>query len=433
MKNHTFVCQSLPPSDTGAHLRPGSTASGTLPRDSIVRVSLHAIPIAERIGRLKPTAVNSILAEVRAVQAEGRQVISLMRGEPDFPTPAHIVDAAVEALRRGRTGYPDNRGEIGLRNAVAAKLERETGAAFDAATEILITDGATLGISSALLATIDEGDEVLLPDPIYDAYQSPVRLAGGVVKRVPSRIANGRFCLDPETLEAASTPKTKVLILNTPWNPVGTVFTAEELRGIADFVARRGILLISDEIYERIIYEPHRHLSPLQVAPEVRSQCLIVNSFSKTYAMTGWRLGYCAGPKDLIQAMFLALQQSSRGPATFIQDAGVAALNGPETAIEDMRREYTRRRALVSKRLAGIDGVGVLEPEGGFFSMVDIRGRGVTSNEARQRLLGEFGVVVAHGAAYGECGEGTLRVSFASGGENLERGLERLGAGLAAL
>ena len=149
--------------------------------------------------------------------------------------------------------------------------------------------------------------------------------------------------------------------------------------------------------------------------------------------MTGWRLGYCAGPKDLIQAMFLVLQQSSRGPATFIQDAGAAALNGPDSPIETMRQEYARRRALVSERLAGIEGVRVLEAEGGFFAMVDIRGRGVASNEARQRLLQEFGVVVAHGAAYGECGEGTLRVSFASGGENLERGLERLRAGLTAL
>jgi aspartate/methionine/tyrosine aminotransferase len=171
----------------------------------------------------------------------------------------------------------------------------------------------------------------------------------------------------------------------------------------------------------------------LKVAPQIRSHFLTVNSFSKTYAMTGWRLGYCAGPKDLIQAMFLVLQQSSRGPATFIQDAGAAALNGPDACVETMRQEYARRRALVSERLAGIEGVRVLEAEGGFFAMVDIRGHGVASNEARQRLLQEFGVVVAHGAAYGECGEGTLRVSFASGGENLERGLERLRAGLTAL
>ena len=394
---------------------------------------MQQIPIAERVSRLKPTAVNSILAEVRAVQAQGRQVISLMRGEPDFRTPEHIVDAAVEALRKGRTGYPDNRGEMGLRTAVASKLQRETGMAFDPASEILVTDGATLGISSALLATINEGDEVLLPDPIYDAYQSPIRLAGGVIRTVPSTIVNGRFSLDPAALEAAWTPRTKALILNTPWNPVGTVFTADELGAIAEFVARRSVLLISDEIYERITYDPYHHVSPLKVAPQIRSLCLTVNSFSKTYAMTGWRLGYCAGPKDLIQAMFLVLQQSSRGPATFIQDAGAAALNGPDSPIETMRQEYARRRALVSERLAGIEGVRVLEAEGGFFAMVDIRGRGVASNEARQRLLQEFGVVVAHGAAYGECGEGTLRVSFASGGENLERGLERLRAGLTAL
>jgi aspartate/methionine/tyrosine aminotransferase len=389
----------------------------------------ETIRIAGRVGRLKPTAVNAILAEVRAVQAQGKSVISMMRGEPDFATPPHIVDAAVEAVRKGRTGYPDNRGEIGLRQAVAAKLVRETGQEFDPATEILITDGATLGIAAALLATIEDGDEVLLPDPIYDAYQSPIRLAGGEPRMVRSRIVDGRFCIDAEALEAAWSPRAKALILNTPWNPVGTVFTVDELRVIAEFVARRGLLLIGDEIYERITYTPHVHVSPLKVVP----RCLTVNSFSKTYAMTGWRLGYCAGPAPLIQAMFLVLQQSSRGPATFIQDAGAAALNGPETAVEEMQREYARRRKVVAERLAGIDGVRVLDPEGGFFSMVDIRERGVGSDEARRRLLNEFGVVVAHGAAYGACGEGTLRVAFASGGETLERGLERLRAGLDAL
>jgi len=384
--------------------------------------------IATRVSALRPTAVNAILTEVKALQSQGKKPVSLMRGEPDFRTPQHIVDAAARALRDGRTGYPDNRGEIGLRTAVAEKLERENGLSYDPGSEILVTDGATLGIQSALLALLNEGDDVLLPDPVYDAYQSPVRLAGGRIVPVRSRIAEGRFYLDAAALEAAWTPASKLLLLNTPWNPVGTVFTAAEIRAIEEFVERRNMILISDEIYERITYGEHRHVSP-----RLRDRCILVNSFSKTYAMTGWRLGYCAGPKEIIQAMFMVLAQSSRGPATFIQDAGAVALTGPQGCVDEMRKTYTERRAIVIDRLRNIPKVHVLEPEGGFFCMLDIRDTGIASNEARLRLLHDAGVVVIHGAAYGPGGEGTLRVSFASGGENLEAGLARLREGLAAL
>ena len=380
---------------------------------------------ANRITNLKPTAINAILAEVRALNAQGHATISLMRGEPDFPTPAHIVEAAVQALQNGRTRYPDNRGEISLREAVAEKLHRENNLTYDPATEILITDGATLGIHAALMALINEGDSVLLPDPVYDAYQSPIRMAGGRPTPIRSRFENGRFHLDPEALEAAWTPSAKVLILNTPWNPVGTVFTAAELAAITDFAERRDLILISDEIYERITYDGHHHISPA-----LRHRTIIVNSFSKTYAMTGWRLGYCAGPKEIIHNMFLVLAQSSRGPATFIQDAGTVALQGPQTCVEEMRRTYADRRALVLESLSGIPHIHALPPEGGFFCMVDIRETGISSNEMRLKLLHESGVVVVHGSAYGEGGEGTLRVSFAAGGETLKRGQTQLREGL---
>ncbi len=204
---------------------------------------------AARVSKLRLTAVNSILNEVRTLAAEGRKSISLMRGEPDFHTPEYIVEAGILALRNGRTGYPNNQGEIGLRTAVAEKLLRDDGLTYDPGAEILITDGATLGICVALMATLDEGDEVLVPDPVYDAYRSPVRLAGGFVRPARARFENGRFHLDVEALEAAWTPAVKALILNTPWNPVGTVFTSAELEAIADFVIRRNILLISDEIF----------------------------------------------------------------------------------------------------------------------------------------------------------------------------------------
>ena len=383
-----------------------------------------------RSSHLHPTAVNSILAEVRQLRSEGRDIVSLMRGEPDLPTPTHIIEAGVRALRNGRTLYPDNRGELALREAVAAKLVRENGLRYDPGSEILVTTGATLGIYTALTCLVKDGDEVLLPDPIYDAYQSPIRLAGGRARPVCARLEGGRYCLDRETLERAWTPACKVLLLNTPWNPVGTVFTPEELIEIAEFLERRDLLLISDEIYEAITYEPHRHTSPAVLSDSIRRRCILVNTLSKTYSMTGWRVGYCAAASEVIQAMYLVLQQSSRGPGLFVQDAAVAALGGPQDCVARMRDEYARRRTQVLERWEETPQVRVLPPEGGFFAMLDIRDFSMASNDLRRRLLQDKGVGVVHGAAYGRGGEGTLRISFASGGENLTRGLERLREGL---
>jgi aminotransferase len=349
-----------------------------------------------------------------------------MRGEPDFPTPVHIVESCAKALRDGRTGYPDNRGEMNFREAVALKLKRDNGLSFDPATEILATSGATFGIYAALNALLEEGDEVLLPDPIYDAYRSPVVLAGGVVSPVAATIENNRFTIGVEALERAWTPRAKALILNDPWNPVGTVLTCEELKAIGEFCIRRNLWLVSDEIYETIVYSGARHVSPPAVVPELRDRFLHVNSLSKTYAMTGWRVGYCAGPAHMIQRMFMVLAQSSRGPATFIQDAAAVALSGSQECVETMRAEYARRR----EEVLGI-GIPMLAPEGGLCAMADVRGRGESSDEIRRRLLREQGLVVVHGAAYGRGGEGTLRVSFASGGDALREGLARLKQGLA--
>jgi aspartate aminotransferase len=392
-----------------------------------------ATALSRRSSLLKPTAVNAILADIRRVQAQGKNVVSLMRGEPDFPTPPHIVDAAAEALRAGRTRYPDNRGEPRLREAIAAKIHRENGVSYDAGSEILVTTGATLGILAAIMALLNDGDEVLLADPVYDAYTSPILLAGGRVRPVLAEILDRRFVMSAAAIEASLTPASRVLLVNTPWNPVGTVLRESELRPIADLVVRRDLVLVSDEIYEAITYEGSRHVSPASLSPEARGRTIIVNSLSKTYAMTGWRVGYCAAPAPIIQAMLLVLQQSSRGPATFVQDAAAIALSGPQQCVEDMRLEYERRRREVMGALDGLPHVRVMPPEGGFFAMVDIRDTGIASDEARRRLLNDFGVAVVHGAAYGPGGEGTLRVSFGSGGDSLSRGLERLRQGLSAL
>jgi aspartate aminotransferase len=388
--------------------------------------------IAARVAELRPTAVNRVLQEVRQLQAEGRAVVSLMRGQPDTPTPAHVVDAAARALRDGRTGYPDNQGEPDLRRAVADKLARD-GLTYDPGREILITDGATCGIATALAALVRPGDDVLLPDPVYDAYAAPVGLWGGRPVGVGSAIRDGRFTLDRAALERALTPRTRLLLLNSPWNPTGTVFARKELQEMMDFAEAHDLFVLSDEIYEALVYDGRRHVSPAALSPAARERTVLVNSLSKTYAMTGWRVGYCAAPAPVVEAMLLVLQQSSRGPATFVQDAAACALRSDQECVRRMAAEYQGRRDRVVSRLRGIPGVEPLVPEGGLFVMADVRGLKMPSDEVRRFLLREAGVVVIHGSAYGPGGEGTLRVSFAAGDPTLERGLARLREGLQRL
>jgi aspartate aminotransferase len=392
--------------------------------------------IASRVRALSPTAVNRVLNEVRAFQASGRKAVSLMRGQPDSPTPPHIVEAAQQSLLNGRTGYPDNQGELGLREAVAEKLMRDQGLSYDPSSEILITDGATCGVALVLGAILEPGNEILLPDPIYDAYASPIALFGGLAVGVPSIVQNGRFTLERSALEGACSPRTRALLLNHPWNPVGTVFTPEELQTIVEFVVAHDLLLISDEIYESLIYDGRRHVSPATL-PGAQTRTVVINSLSKTYAMTGWRVGYCAAPAELTRAMLLLLQQFSRGPATFVQDAAACALRSSQDCVHQMATEYQSRRDLVVERLSGIPGIQPLIPDGGLFVMVDLRqltgsasGSRATSDAVRKYLLNEHGVVVLHGGAYGPGGEGLLRVSFAAGGQTLDRGLELLRTGL---
>jgi aspartate/methionine/tyrosine aminotransferase len=394
---------------------------------------MNEISLAERVSHLRPTAVNRVLQQVRELEAGGRSLVSLMRGQPDTPTPPHIVEAAVRSLRDGRTGYPDNRGEPVLRRAVAEKLRRDQGLSYDPDREILITDGATLGVCAALGAMVESGRGVMLPDPIYDAYSGPIEIWGGRPTPVPSVIRDGRFTIDRRGFETAHRHNRTPILLNTPWNPVGTVLTRDELEDVMGFAREHDCPVLSDEIYESLVYDGRRHVSPASVSDDARARTVAINSLSKTYAMTGWRVGYCAGPEPIIKAMLLVLQQSSRGPATFVQDAAACALSSDQDCVSRMAREYQGRRDRVVERLRGIPGVEPLVPEGGLFVMVDVRGLGKPSEEVSRSLMRDAGVVVIHGSAYGPGGERTLRVSFAAGGETLERGLDRLREGLARL
>jgi aspartate/methionine/tyrosine aminotransferase len=389
--------------------------------------------LASRVAELRPTAVNQVMQQVRRLQNEGRALCSLMRGQPDTPTAPHIIEAVQRALREGKTGYPDNQGEPVLRQAVAEKLARVNGLTYDPGREILITDGATAGIHAALAVLVEPGDEVLLPDPIYDAYASPIALWGGRAVPVQASVREGRFAFDREALEASCGPKARLLLLNTPWNPVGTVLRREELQEIMAFAADHELRVISDEIYEALIYDGRHHVSPAVLSEDARQRTVLVNSLSKTYGMTGWRVGYCAASAETIAAILLVYQQSSRGPATFVQDAAACALRSDQAGVRQMQAEYQGRRDQVLHALGNIPRVEPLRPEGGLFVMADVRRLGWPADEVRRFLLHEAGVVVIHGAAYGPGGEGTLRISFAAGGETLERGLHRLRDGLLRL
>ncbi len=389
--------------------------------------------LPERVARLRPTAVNRALQAAREMEAEGRSLVSLMRGQPDTPTPPHIVEAAIRSMRDGRTGYPDNRGEPALRRAVAEKLRREQGLEYDPDREILITDGATLGLFAALGALVLPNAPVLLPDPVYDAYAGPIEVWRGRPTPVPATIRDGRFTLQREAIAPLMGSAKDIILVNTPWNPVGTVLTRKELVDLMEPARRFDCPVLSDEIYESLVYDGRRHVSPAAVSADARERTVVINSLSKTYAMTGWRVGYCAGPEPIIRAMFLILQQSSRGPATFVQDAAACALNSDQECVRRMAAEYQARRDRVVERLRGIPGVEPLVPEGGLFVMVNIRGLGKSSEDVSRYLMRDAGVVVIHGSAYGPGGEGTLRVSFAAGGETLDRGLDRLRDGLLRL
>jgi aspartate aminotransferase len=250
---------------------------------------------------------------------------------------------------------------------------------------------------------------------------------------VRSAVRSGRFAFDRAALDEARTPKSRVLLLNTPWNPTGTVFTRDELKTCMEFALAHDLHVVSDEIYEMLVYDGLRHVSPASLSQEARARTIVVNSLSKTYSMTGWRVGYVAGPEEIVRAMALVWQQFSRGPAMFVQHAAAAALRGDQACVRKMAADYQERRDAVLRVLNGIKGVVPIVPQGGLFVMLDVRGHGMPSDEMRRWLLHEAGVVVIHGAAYGDGGEGTLRVSFAGGGKTLEQGLHALRDGLSQL
>lgn len=391
------------------------------------------IPVNKVQPVTSPPAVSRMLNYAEQNGRTANNLVSLVRGEPDFRTPDHICQALFQAIDAGYTHYPVVNGYPKLRQAVADRLTADYGLAFDPEDEILITSGGTAGMYIALRTIISPGDEVLVPDPIYDPYPNQVRVVGGVPVMVKAERRGDHFTLTAEALKAALTSRTKAIILNTPWNPTGSVLSENELLEIGTFAVAHGLIIIIDEIYEKLVYGDSRHHSLVGLSPDFRNHVITVNSFSKTYAMTGWRLGYNLANPAFTKTMMMYYQHFSRGSASFVQQAGIRALNGPQDCVSAMVAAYTERRALLAKLIGQISDVSCLIPEGSLFCLVDARQFEMSSEALAQYLVRDWGLLTVPGAYYGPSLEGYLRLSFSYAGEDIQRGIDLLADGLKAL
>ena len=396
--------------------------------------------LAQRLGRAGLAATIAMTIKARALREAGHDVITLTIGEPDFPTPPHAIDAAHQAALRGATKYPPQDGTPALKQAVQRQFRRDHGLDYGL-DEILVSNGAKQVIFNALMATLDEGDEVVIPVPCWAATALTVRLLGGVPVHVVCPQENG-FRLRPEALEAAITPRTKWLLLNSPNNPTGAVASRAELAALAEVLLRHPhVWIMCDDMYQHLHYADEPHATLAEVAPRLRERTLTVSGVSKSYAMTGWRIGYAGGPRDLIRGMLAIQSHVSAGISTIGQAAAAAALDGPQELLAERAAIYRRRRDAVVDALNACSGVSCHRPEGAFYVFPGIAGcLGKTTPAGRVlrtdedftlALLEERHVAVVHGAAFGM--SPYVRISYATDDASLAEGMRRIGAFCAAM
>ena len=395
--------------------------------------------VADRLAAVKPSASMAVSMAAKALRAQGVDVIDLGLGEPDFPTPAHIVEAAFKAAAAGETLYTASAGTPALRTAIAEKFKRENGLNY-LPDEITVANGAKQIIFNALMATLNPGDEAILPTPYFVSYPEMVKLLGGVPV-TPACPADTGFRLTPEVLQAAITPRTKWLFLNMPGNPSGAVYAATELQALGAVLAQHPhILILSDEIYEHILFDGRTFVSFGAACPDLRDRTLIVNGVAKAYAMTGWRIGYAAGPAPLIKAMNTVQSQSVTSVAAPMQAAALAALNGPQDCIAQFRAAFERRRDLVVAGIGTIPGLTLAPPEGAFYAYIGCaaligkrtaNGETLTDDTAVTQYLLTSGVAAVPGTAYGL--SPFFRISTATSDVVLTEAIARIKAAVAAL
>ena len=389
--------------------------------------------LAERLGRISPSQTMAITAKARALKAEGRDIISLSAGEPDFDTPENVKQAAIHAIEAGETKYTDVGGTMALKKAVAAKFLRDSGVEYKP-EEIIVSGGGKQVIYNCMVATLNPGDEVIIPSPCWVSYPDIVALADGTPVIVPCGQNNG-FKLLPADLEAAITPKTKWFMLNSPCNPTGAAYTRAELRALCDVLLRHpDVWIFTDDIYEKLTYGDFQFSTIVEVEPRLRDRTVTMNGCSKAYAMTGWRIGFCGAPLPLIKAMDKLQGQSTSNTSSISQAAAVEALNGPQDFIPEMVAVYQQRRDMVVDMLNQAPGIICHKPEGAFYvfpsmngciGKVSAKGASITDDESFVvALLDEEGVAAVHGSAF--MYPGHFRVSYATSTEALREACTRI-------
>ncbi len=381
--------------------------------------------IAARVRDLAPSPTLAVSDRARALKAQGIDVIDLGGGDPDFITPAHIRQAATDAMNAGDTHYVSSAGTPALRQAIAKKLLVDNGIEVDPIGGVVVTPGGKQSLFESILALVGPGDEVLVIEPSWVSYVPMIELAGG--RPIPVALRpDDNWRVTPEILAAAVTPDSRVLIINSPNNPTGRVLDQAELTAIADLARDHDLLVFTDEMYEKIIHDGNQHVS-IATLPGMAERTLTFNGFSKAYAMTGWRLGYVAGPKPYIAEIEKIHSHSVTCATSFVQAAGVVALTGPQDFIPDMVSAWDRRRRAVATGLNAVKGISCPLVEGAFYAFPDIRETGKSSVEVADLLLQEGHVALVPGVAFGQAGEGHLRLSFATSDDLLDKAVQRIG------
>src|SRR2546422_3510237 len=378
--------------------------------------------ISQRAASLSPSLTLPIDAKAKQMKAEGLDVVGFGAGEPDFDTPQHIKDAAAKALADGFTKYTPSSGIPELRQAIADKFNRDNGLAYKP-SQIIVSCGGKHSCYNVVLATCEEGDEVIIPAPYWLSYAEMVKLAGArpVIVETTDKT---EFKLTPEQLRGAISPRTRLFILNSPSNPTGSVYSPEEVKALGDICVEKGVLIMSDEIYEHLLYDGAIHKGVASFSPRHFEQTIIVHGFAKAWSMTGWRLGWCAAPEPIAKAIDAIQSHSTSNPTSFAQKGAVAALNGPQDHLKEWLAEFASRRAYAFKKLNSIPGVRCVNVKGAFYLFPNISGTGLKSAEFCACLLEAEKVAAVPGIAFGA--DDYLRISYATSRANIEKGLDRL-------
>jgi len=378
--------------------------------------------ISKRAAALSPSLTLAVDAKAKALKAQGEDVVGFGAGEPDFDTPQHIKDAAAKALAEGFTKYTPSSGIPELRKAIAEKFKRDSGLEYKP-SQIIVSCGGKHSCYNTIIATCEEGDEVIIPAPYWVSYPEMVKLAGAKPVFIQTTDKT-EFKVTPQQLKAAITPRTRLFILNSPSNPTGTVYTPEEIKALGDICVENGILIMSDEIYDKLLYDGAKHVSVATFSKAHYEHTIIVHGFAKTYSMTGWRLGYLAAPEPIAAAIDAIQSHSTSNPTSFAQKGALAALTGPQDHLQTWLQEYSRRRTYAYQRLNNMPGISCVNAKGAFYLFPNISGTGLNSTEFCTKLLEQEKVAAVPGIAFGA--DDYIRISYATSLANIEKGLDRI-------